>query len=250
MKYGGKTMRKTIKLLLFTLIIAAGTVGVYKSYADTHLTEHQQKVADIVAQVTIDNFDTYRIYPALTVGIAMQESSLGVHCPSYNLFGIKSGKERYASYEEATVRVLNVLNNGYYPTIPNNADYKDCAKKLNGVYCVGDAEYHNKLIRHIEKYNFTKYNEKLNKIQAKKRLKKLRKQRFCVVVDKSLKDTEVAINKEVAGKCNTVTIYNDNVLVGIYDIKIRDTIGTDTIAINNTDVKSKKITMQFYNAKG
>ena len=243
-------MKKTIKLLLLTLIIAAGTVGVYKTYADTHLTKHQQEVANIVAQVTIDNFDTYHIYPALTVGIAMQESSLGVHCPSYNLFGIKSGKEHYASYEEATVRVLNVLNNGYYPTIPNNADYKDCAKKLNGVYCVGDADYHEKLIRHIEKYNFTKYNEKLSKIQHKKRLKKLRNQKFKVVVDKSLKDTEVLMNKEVAGKCNTVTVYNDNVLVGIFDIKIRDTIGIDTIAINNTDVTSGKITMRFYNAKG
>lgn len=243
-------MKKTIKLLLVILIIAAGTLGFYKSYADTHLTKHQQEVADIVAQVTIDNFDTYHIYPALTVGIAMQESSLGVHCPSYNLFGIKSGKEHYASYEEATVRVLNVLNNGYYPTIPNNADYKECAKKLNGVYCVGDAEYHNKLIRHIEKYNFTKYNEKLSKIQAKKRLKKLRNQQFKVIVDKSLKDTEVLMNKEVAGKCNTVTIYNENVLVGIYDIKIRDTIGTNTIVINNTDVTSGKITMRFYNAKG
>ena len=238
-------MKKTIKLLLLTLIIAAGTFGVYKSYADTHLTKHQQEVADIVAQVTIDNFDTYHIYPALTVGIAMQESSLGVYCPSYNLFGIKSGKEHYSSYKEATVRVLNVLNNGYYPTIPNNADYKDCAKKLNGVYCVGDAEYHNKLIRHIEKYN-----EKLSKIQHKKRLKKLRNQQFKVIVDKSLKDTEVLMNKEVAGKCNTVTVYNDNVLVGIYDIKIRDTIGTDTIAINNTDITSGKITMRFYNAKG
>lgn len=247
---GEKTMKKTIKLLLLTFIIAAGTLGFYKSYADTHLTKHQQEVADIVAQVTIDNFDTYHIYPALTVGIAMQESSLGVHCPSYNLFGIKSGKEHYSSYEEATVRVLNVLNNGYYPTIPNNADYKECAKKLNGVYCVGDADYHNKLIKHIEKYNFTKYNEKLSKIQAKKRLKKLRNQKFKVIVDKSLKDTEVLMNKEVAGKCNTVTIYNENVLVGIYDIKIRDTTGTDTIAINNTDVTSGKITMRFYNAKG
>lgn len=243
-------MKKTIKLLLVILIIAAGTFGAYKSYADTHLTKHQQEVADIVAQVTIDNFDTYHIYPALTVGIAMQESSLGVHCPSYNLFGIKSGKEHYSSYKEATVRVLNVLNNGYYPTIPNNADYKECAKKLNGVYCVGDADYHNKLIKHIEKYNFTKYNEKLSKIQAKKRLKKLRNQKFKVIVDKSLKDTEVLMNKEVAGKCNTVTIYNENVLVGIYDIKIRDTIGTNTIAINNTDVTSGKITMRFYNAKG
>lgn len=250
MKYGGKTMKKTIKLLLVILIIAAGTFGAYKSYADTHLTKHQQEVADIVAQVTIDNFDTYHIYPALTVGIAMQESSLGVHCPSYNLFGIKSGKEHYSSYKEATVRVLNVLNNGYYPTIPNNADYKECAKKLNGVYCVGDADYHNKLIKHIEKYNFTKYNEKLSKIQHKKRLKKLRNQQFKVIVDKSLKDTEVLMNKEVAGKCNTVTVYNDNVLVGIYDIKIRDTIGTNTIAINNTDVTSGKITMRFYNAKG
>ena len=139
------------------------------------LTENQKQTADVIAKVTAKNYDKYGVLPSVAVTQAFVESSLGVNCSGYNLWGIRSGAEQYSSLKNGVLRYLEVINNGYYEGAPFEKDYhKQLALILDGGYCEPVGNYYEDGIWGIENYNFDNYDKMIHK--KKKTVKNVSKQ--------------------------------------------------------------------------
>ena len=194
-------------------------------------------MADRIAKVAIDNYDTYKILPSLVVTQACQESSLGVHCRGNNLWGIKSGAESYATVEAGAHRYLEILNYKRYKNVRGNTNFYSAMQSiLNAGYCVGNPNYVQQCTYLYETYGFSKYDKELfqklekTKELAKKRKQEMKREKFVGTVgwtlryDPDVPDHSVKVSKKFAKK-GTILIFENDDLYGIYD----------TIATGNDD---------------
>ena len=160
-------------MIMVTCILGQGDTA---NAAKRTLTKAQQRRADIIAQICIDNWDKYGVLPSTCLAQAFVESTMGDHCSGYNLWGIKAGKVKYSDLEKGTIAYLEVINNGYYKNAPFCKGYKTQIKRiLAGGYCVPADGYYGDAVWAIEAYDFTSYDEKLFKELKKKKAEKARK---------------------------------------------------------------------------
>ena len=208
------------------------------------LTSYQRKMADRIAKVAIEHYDEYKILPSLVVTQACQESSLGVHCPGNNLWGIQSGKEHYSSVEAGAIRYMEILNYKRYKNVRGNKNfYSSIQNILDAGYCEGNPNYVSECEFLYETYDFSEYDQKLfkklqkdkerrAKIRKAKKRKEAQKKRETYVstvswtmkYDPSVPAHCVRISKKYAKK-GTLLLYEDYCMIGIYD----------TEAVGNSD---------------
>lgn len=219
--------------LLRNLMIALCVVSLlmpHNAEASNGLNEKQNYYANYIAQVAAENWEEYGVLPSVAVAQAFIESSLGMHNPNYNLWGIASGATYYDSLHEGVMGYLKVINNGYYKDAPHQTDYSIQLRKiLDGGYCYPEGDYYSNAINSINKYHFDKYDKMMFKNIEKEKIRKRRllkekkriakqKQKFTVIYDKSVPENTVIVNKKII-KGGTVNIFYENSLQGIYEAK-------------------------------
>lgn len=229
------------------------------------LTESQQYYADRIAEVAIDNWETYGVLPSVAVGQAFIESTLGDHCRGYNLWGIKSGAVTYSSLDEGIHAYLKVINNGYYKDAPFCKDWRTQIRRiLDGGYCVPEGKYYSDISWSIEAYNFDKYDEKLFKTLEKKekaKKEKARKEReakkakekkekiesttFKLVYRPELSGNTLAISSSLAKK-GVIVLYKDNELYDYFDVYSSTTMPEDCLGTGNMTLVGSKATIMVY----
>lgn len=212
-------------------------------------TEKQQKIADELTSVCIDSWDEYGVLPSTCIAQAFVESTLGEHCSGNNLWGIRSGAEKYETLEKGTLRYLEVINNGYYKNAPFEKNYKKQIKAiLDGGYCQPVGDYYSNAMWAIENYNILKYNEKLfNELENRDR-KKQQERKFRVIHDDSIPKGVVLVDKHIIPS-GAVCIYINGRLYNIYEIASG---GQDNvIRINDEMIDRFRVDIEVYeNAKG
>lgn len=249
-------------VLMLTLVITMVTPCNVEA-KQRKFTKSQQYYADRIAKVVSDNWNKYGVLPSVAVAQAFIESTLGDHCSGYNLWGIRSGEERYDSLDDGIYRYMNVINNGYYDGAPFCKDYeKQIRLILDGGYCTPEGTYYDDVLWTIEEYRLYEYDNKMFDTIKKKKQQKLQKQKkeqenisrpyepFIAHNDKSIDKYVVYANAEtISGGC--VQVYCDNKYVGTYDVVCDNTIYGNNIKINNNKLDGKKIYMAvFENAVG
>lgn len=172
-------------LIVGVTIINIGFNSV-KGTAECRLNYEQKYMANYIAEVVIDNYDTYGVLPSVAVAQAFIESSLGVNqVRPNNLWGIKPD-DKYATYDninDGIFAYLNVINNGLYDKAIGCTDYTDTIKYIldGGYYGEDDGgtieEYYNNIINSIHKYNWHRFDIKLEKLKQEKHKKGRAKQR-------------------------------------------------------------------------
>lgn len=126
------------------------------------LTDNQKEIANTLAKICTENWDTYGVLPSVCIAQAFVESSLGKNCAGNNLWGIRKGKERYETLEDGVIRYLQVINNGYYEDAPFLTDYKaQISEILEGGYCQPVGDYYEDAVWIIENYDLTQYDQPL-----------------------------------------------------------------------------------------
>lgn len=234
-----KTKRIIALILLASMIlIPTQVIG-----ADT-FTEEQQKRADVIAEICMDNWDEYGVLPSVAIAQAFVESTLGEHCNNYNLWGIESGARAYGSLEEGTYDYLKVINNGYYDNAPFCKDYSEQIYWiLEGGYCQPVGNYYENAIWTIEHYNLAEYDKKMfAEIKEKKRLEK-QKKTFTIVHDSTIPENVAVVNEKII-KSGAICIYLDKKLEGIYDVK--EGGAKREIRINKQELDGKKVKIKVY----
>ena len=198
------------------------------------LTKSQQKNADRIAEVAAENWDTYGVLPSVAVAQAFIESTLGDHCSGNNLWGIKSGAVSYSSLDEGIIAYLKVINNGYYKGAPGCKNYKtQLSRILDGGYCKPVGNYYSNATWAIDAYDFDKYDKAMFR-EIKKKKEEARKQRifereakerkakwtapYTIVYDESVPSHAVSVDSSIIKK-GTVSIWEDNMMQGIYDVQ-------------------------------
>lgn len=158
-----------MKKIIFTLLIAVMIYSPLHVNA-SELTEKQQENADRIAQIAIDNYNTYGVLPSIAVTQAFIESTLGdFPSNSHNYFGICAGDIGYSSFYDGVIGYLKVINNGRYDGALFNKSYYDSMLHiLNGGYCHPVGDYYSKAIWSIEHYGFYEYDNKLWEAQKQK----------------------------------------------------------------------------------
>ena len=153
-----KALSVVVVAMYVFLFISAPINDVYAK----DLSEAQSNTADTIAQICIENWETYGVLPSVCVGQAFIESTLGEYCSGYNLWGIQSGQEQYSSLWEGTIRYLNVINKSYYEGAPFKTDYHEQIRIiLDGGYCQPVGSYYEDIIWSIDHYGFSKYDTQL-----------------------------------------------------------------------------------------
>ena len=126
------------------------------------LSDEQWERADLMAEICIDEWETYGVLPSVCIAQAFIESTLGKFCRGNNLWGICSGGVSYDSLEDGIYGYLKVINNGYYPNAPFKTNYKEQIRAiLDGGYCQPEGDYYNNVLWAVEYYNLTKYDKAL-----------------------------------------------------------------------------------------
>ena len=166
------------------LLMSFISINVNNKSADA-LSRMQKRNAERIAKYTADHYDKYGVLPSIAVAQAMQESSLGKHCPNYNMWGLASGKIYCSSVENGCQKYLRVINNGCYKGAPFCKDWRTQIRRiLRGGYCEPVGSYYSCVVSIVNRYNLTKYDKKMWKDrkaakEAKKKLKeKKRKARL------------------------------------------------------------------------
>ena len=235
-----------LKAVLFIVLTCSMLV---QNVHAREFTEKQQKIADELTEVCIDNWKQYGVLPSTCIAQAFVESTLGEHCSGYNLWGIRSGAEKYNSLEDGTLRYLKVINNGYYDKAPFETDYKKQIKAiLDGGYCQPVGDYCSNAMWAIESYDLLKYNEKLFDELERKERKKQQDRKFRVIHDDSIPKGVVLVDKNIIPS-GAVCIYINGKLYNIYDVASG---GQDNvIRINNKMIDRFRVNIEVYeNAKG
>lgn len=127
---------------------------------DVHAEPLDKKAtANTIADICVDNYETYGVLPSVAIGQAYLESGLGEKCRPYNLWGINNGKASYDSLEEGVHAYLKCINNGRYDDALFNKDYKSSLQHIqNGGYSV-NKKYASTVCSIIESNNLDEYDE-------------------------------------------------------------------------------------------
>lgn len=254
-----KIIKKLVVINFFAMLLIC-VIGVNSktiTCKPSGLSSKQIKTANTIAQIAIDNWDKYGVLPSVAVSQAFIESTLGKHCPNYNLWGIRSGETYYPSLYDGTIGYLEVINNGYYKGAPFTMSYDDQIRLiLKGGYCVGDPYYYDNAIWAIEHYEFYKYDETLFKIleerQKRKELEERKKEwnkPYKVVYKENIPDSTVLISNKLVKK-GAVCIYNTKerkTMQGIFDVDSHKSINKskkNVIYTSNKNMEGEKIWLE------
>lgn len=176
------------------------------SYVPTSAREHvltgeRKKTAEKIGKMCDENWEKYGVLPSVCIAQAFIESTLGKNCSGYNLWGIRSGAEKYGSLQEGVKRYLQVINNGYYDGAPFQKDYRKQIRAIvDGGYCVPAGDYYERAIWVIEAYGLEQYDKKLfRRLQEEKRIEQQSK-KFKIVYDKSVPKYKVEVDKSIIRK--------------------------------------------------
>lgn len=123
---------------------------------------NQQKNAETIAKICIENWEKYGCLPSVAIAQAFIESTLGKYCPSgsNNLWGICSGAVKYNSIEDGVYGYMRVINNGYYKGAPHCKDYStQISRILAGGYCIPAEGYYSNIIWTIKHYQLYEYDK-------------------------------------------------------------------------------------------
>lgn len=247
------------------LLVGINTKQIGINATSRKLAKSQQNYADRIAEVAIDNWETYGVLPSVAVGQAFIESTLGDHCRGYNLWGIKSGAVSYSSLDEGIHAYLKVINNGYYKNAPFCKDWRTQIRRiLDGGYCVPEGKYYSNISWSIEAYNFDKYDKKLFKKLEKKEKAKKEKERkereakkakekkekieattFKLVYSPQLSENTLAISSSLAKK-GVIVLYKDNVFDGYYDVYSSNIIPENCLGTSNMASIGNEVTIMVY----
>ena len=197
---------KKMLLLIVFLFMSFVSVNIHTNDADA-LSRTQRRNAERIAKYTASHYDKYGVLPSIAVAQAMQESSLGKHCPNYNMWGLASGKIYCSSVENGCRKYLKVINNGCYKGAPFCKSWRTQIKRiLRGGYCQPVGSYYSCVVSIVNRYNLTKYDKKMwkdrkAKKEAKRRLKeKRRKQRLTKKKAAEAKRKAQELKKQQASK--------------------------------------------------
>jgi hypothetical protein len=222
--------------------------------ASRTLTESQQYYADRIAEVAIENWETYGVLPSIAVGQAFIESTLGDHCRGYNLWGIKSGAVTYNSLDEGIIAYLKVINNGYYKDAPFCKDWKTQIRRiLDGGYCYPEGKYYSNIVWSVEAYGFDKYDEKLFKILEKKekarkaqeKKEKIEKTSFKLIYRPELPAGTLLINESLSKK-GIIVMYTDYTMDGYYEVIKSSSIPENCLGTSDLSLVGTKVTIMVY----
>ena len=183
------------------------------------LSTSRKNTADAIADICIEEWETYGILPSVAIGQAFVESGLG--SGGSNLFGVNgcSGLGPVS----ATYRYLQCLHNGFFK---GRAAWKDSPEDQmyyileRGFYCAGEypyGRYYNNVIQSIYRYGWDKYDETLSRRiaerdreKARKNAKRLRAQRtrmpFRLIFNKDMAMGTMCADPEYIKKGSTVII--------------------------------------------
>lgn len=183
------------------------------------LTSSRKDTADAIADICIEEWDTYGILPSVAVAQAFVESGLG--SGGSNLFGVNgcSGLGPVS----ATYRYLQCLHNEYFK---GKAAWKDSPEEQmyyileRGFYCEGEypyGRYYYNVLGSIDRYGWRKYDrtleERLRVREKKARQKKERRNRnfrqqmpFKIVFSDKIRIGECMCNSLYIPKGSTVII--------------------------------------------
>ncbi len=254
----------SIAITMSTVLIPAGSV-----HAKQILTKKQQQTADKIAEIADANWEKYGVLPSVAVGQAYKESSLGVRCPNYNLWGIGSGSVYYGSLKDGVIGYLRVINNGYYPNAPFERNYKKQLRRiLDGGYCTPVGDYYEDVMYGYSQHNFEKYDKALFKrlSEEKKERKKEEKQvnqyikkmtspmePFTLRNDPTLPEGIIYANADcIAGGAVMIFSSSDpKDFVGTYEVAQDQSISGNVIRGNLPEVSKEKVYLRVYeNAVG
>lgn len=141
------------------------------------LSVSRENTADAIADICIQEWDTYGILPSVAVGQAFVESGLG--SGGSNLFGVNGCFG--LGPVSATYRYLQCLHNEYFK---GRAAWKETPEEQmyyileRGNYCEGEYPYgcyYNNVIQSIYRYGWDGYDEKLSRKLAEKDRERARK---------------------------------------------------------------------------
>ena len=233
-------MRKKIIMGIWLLLILTIACLLSRSVSQA-LTDEQTKNMKRIANVVASEWDTYGVLPSVAVAQAYLESQLGLTAPSFNLWGIQSGAERYQSLEEGIYRYMSVINNGHYPGAPFERNWRIQIKKiLDGNYCVPEGNYYNNAVWTIETLGLERYDRELFKGIDKPK----HTDRTIVRHSESLKNNQVAVSPNIAAK-GSICIYHHFELVGIFDVVSRP-LPDNVIMLPSSVSAGKRCTLKVY----
>lgn len=247
-------MRNKSKLWILMLIISLLISQPITTKAETTrtLTDNQKEIANTLARICTDNWDTYGVLPSVCIAQAFVESTLGKNCSGNNLWGIRQGKEQYATLEDGVIRYLQVINNGYYENAPFLTDYRaQISEILAGGYCQPVGDYYEDATWIIENYGLAQYDQPLFEELNKRERKTLQNGEFYMQHNEQLPTNVIAVDTNVIPEGSAVCVYVDDVLYGIYDVVPAETNSHEIISINDINAQDATCSIVVYeNAKG
>jgi len=178
------------------------------------LPGEQQKMAEKLGEMCEEKWERYGVLPSVCIAQAFIESTLGKNCSGHNLWGIRSGAEKYNSLEEGVERYLKVINNGYYDGAPFQRDYHKQIKAIvDGGYCVPAGDYYERAVWAIETYGFDKYDKKLFERLREEERREQQSKKFKVVYDKSVPKYKVEVDKSIIRKGTIMFVVGQEVVM-------------------------------------
>ena len=147
-------------VLLFVVILTILTTAL-EDYTSAALSVSRENTADAIADICIQEWNTYGILPSVAVGQAFVESGLG--SGGSNLFGVNGCFG--LGPVSATYKYLQCLHNEYFK---GKAAWKDSPEEQmyyileRGFYCAGEypyGRYYNNVISSIYRYGWDRYED-------------------------------------------------------------------------------------------
>ena len=130
------------------------------------LSDVQLQRADDIAHLVATNYEKYGVLPSVALGQAMQETQIGIAdtnaSNNYGYWGVmgSNGYAKYQSLYDGVMSYLRCINNGLYDDALFNKDYKSTLLSIqNGGYCHPKSGYAEAVIKCIDSYGFTKYDD-------------------------------------------------------------------------------------------
>lgn len=235
--------KRNLIIIIAVVILIVPFIHSVKSSA---LSKTRNNVADRIADICIEEYNTYGILPSVAVGQAFVESGL---YSGPNLFGVNGCSG--LSVEAATYRYLQCLHNGYFK---GTAAFKESPSEQmyyileKGNYCEGEypyGRYYYNVLRSIYRYGWDKYDSRLKSYQKAERRKKAtrlrrkrQKQPFRILVETDLPAGTCIADKKYILRGSTVIFENQIVECVDNELDLGNTIriGVDVDDNNFRDI--------------